>query len=140
MKLLLFFLSTLAACSSTPMSEPIQSVELSQRTRGYQKVITVTEQQTQVSINDKVYSRKTQPQQWKKILEEFQQIKLVDLPSLKTSTKGSQVDAAYITQLTVKTDKQTYQSNTFDHDTPPHALAAVIKTLNASVSGLAPAD
>ncbi|GAA4411430.1 hypothetical protein GCM10023187_37230 [Nibrella viscosa] len=122
------------------MSETIESVTLSQQTRGYQKVITITQQQTQVTINDKVYTRKTQPQQWKQLLENLQSIKLANLPAIKTSIERSAVDAAYSAQVTVKTDKQAYESNFFDHTTPPNELANVVKTIIASAKGIAPEE
>ncbi|GAA4446614.1 hypothetical protein GCM10023189_01930 [Nibrella saemangeumensis] len=129
-----------AACSSTNLSDSVESVTLSEHTRGYRKVITVTQKQTQVTINDKVYSRQTQPQQWKQLLESLRPIRLADLPSIKTRTERSAVDAAYISQVTVLAAEKTYESNFFDHTTPPKELADVVKTINATAQGIVPEE
>lgn len=125
----LFTLLLSALMTLTTAPEPVQSVELSLRTRGVQKVILVTPKQTQVDINGKRTQQATKPAHWKVIMTTLKRIDLTKMASLPADVSRSSVDAALMAHVSVVTANQTYESVTYDHPNAPTALAPLVKAI-----------
>lgn len=123
------FLLMIAGVLTTLQADSIQSVELSLRTRGVNRSIVITAQQTQIDINGQRRQQATSPKQWQAILKALETVKLTEMPSLPTDVSRSAVDAALAAHVTVRTTGQTYESATYDHPNPPAPLAPLVKTM-----------
>ena len=128
---LLIILSLLTGYAPKPT---ITSVELELVTRGSLKSIRMDARKTQIIVNGDTTNVTTPAKYWKQLLKNLKTVRLDSLPMLKTNSERSQVDAAYITHVHVRTTAQLYESPQFDQGTPPRELAPLIKTLIDGIS------
>ena len=119
--LLCVFVSTAATCQP----EAISRVEFTTTTRGYQKQVFITEDSV-IQIVDgrqdenKVLKRKTDPTEWKSLIDAARDIKLDNLPALQSPTSRRTFDGARHSRIKVTTKDKKEFEHSFD-DEAPHA-------------------
>jgi hypothetical protein len=140
MKLLsLFFLTIfLGKGCDAQKQQDLQTtvIEYVANTRGFYKKITVQNQMVLVSKdrkgNDKPVQIKISDSDWKKLIADFQEINLDEVPNLKAPSEKRFYDGAAIANLKIIHKDKTYESTNFDHGNPP----AEIKKLVVLINGL----
>lgn len=128
-----FFLLTAAepACrqKSATDSTTVESILLTEFTRGTNRSIEVTPTHTTVRVNDTEESAPTPAETWHSLAQQVADLPVASLPKIPILSKKHQVDAALHATLTVVADDSTYTSDTFDHNAPPEQLRALVDSL-----------
>lgn len=127
MILILLFSSN---CSSqTKTTENIEKIELSERTRGHQRFITITSNLQDIAINDKTSKEKTDPKIWKKINKTSKSLNLNNISKLVAPANKRFHDAAMMSQITITAKGKKYVSIPFDSGNPPKELKEIYQIL-----------
>lgn len=125
-------LALLMAISTAP-AERVLSVELTLQTRGTRKSVTITPAQTVVQINEAQRQERTTPARWRAVVQSLSNVPLNRIATLEVLADKQAVDAAFAATLRVKTDRQTYESTTFDYPNAPELLKPLLKAIRAGV-------
>jgi hypothetical protein len=139
MKILsLIFLSLfLGKGCGTAQKQDMEStvVEYIANTRGFYQKITI--QNHKVSISRDRSGKATADEskisdaEWKELVVLFQDIKLEELPKLKSPTEKRFYDGAAIANLKVTYKGKIYESSNFDHGIPPAEIAKFVEKVNS---------
>ncbi len=116
-----------------PKPSEILSIKLTESTRGTFRSIIVTYKNRTISFNNDQQELPTKPNDWKKIVREVEKLSIPKLNEIKVTSKRHQVDAALHATLTLETTEGTFTTPTFDHNTPPEELEAVIACLYSQI-------
>lgn len=138
MKLLsLFFLTIfLGKGCDAQKQQDLQTtvIEYVANTRGFYKKITVQNQMVLVSKdrkgNDKPVQIKISDSDWKKLIADFQEINLDEVPNLKAPSEKRFYDGAAIANLKIIHKDKTYESTNFDHGNPPAEIKNLVVLIN----------
>ena len=138
MKLLsLFFLTIfLGKGCDAQKQQDLQTtvIEYVANTRGFYKKITVQNQMVLVSKdrkgNDKPVQIKISDSDWKKLIADFQEINLDEVPNLKAPSEKRFYDGAAIANLKIIYKDKTYESTNFDHGNPPAEIKKLVVLIN----------
>lgn len=138
MKLLsLFFLTIfLGKGCDAQKQQDLQTtvIEYVANTRGFYKKITVQNQMVLVSKdrkgNDKPVQIKISDSDWKKLIADFQEINLNEVPNLKAPSEKRFYDGAAIANLKIIHKDKTYESTNFDHGNPPAEIKKLVVLIN----------
>ena len=138
MKLLsLFFLTIfLGKGCDAQKQQDLQTtvIEYVANTRGFYKKITVQNQMVLVSKdrkgNDKPVQIKISDSDWKKLIADFQEINLDEVPNLKAPSDKRFYDGAAIANLKIIHKDKTYESTNFDHGNPPAEIKKLVVLIN----------
>lgn len=138
MKLLsLFFLTIfLGKGCDAQKQQDLQTtvIEYVANTRGFYKKITVQNQMVLVSKdrkgNDKPVQIKISDSDWKKLIADFQEINLDEVPNLKAPSEKRFYDGAAIANLKIIHKDKTYKSTNFDHGNPPAEIKKLVVLIN----------
>ena len=138
MKLLsLFFLTIfLGKGCDAQKQQDLQTtvIEYVANTRGFYKKITVQNQMVLVSKdrkgNDKPVQIKISDSDWKKLIADFQEINLNEVPNLKAPSEKRFYDGAAIANLKIIYKDKTYESTNFDHGNPPAEIKKLVVLIN----------
>ena len=138
MKLLsLFFLTIfLGKGCDAQKQQDLQTtvIEYVANTRGFYKKITVQNQMVLVSKdrkgNDKPVQIKISYSDWKKLIADFQEINLDEVPNLKAPSEKRFYDGAAIANLKIIHKDKTYESTNFDHGNPPAEIKKLVVLIN----------
>ncbi|MFC6877435.1 hypothetical protein ACFQZF_03630 [Flavobacterium myungsuense] len=138
MKLLsLFFLTIfLGKGCDAQKQQDLQTtvIEYVANTRGFYKKITVQNQTVLVSKdrkgNDKPVQIKISDSDWKKLIADFQEINLDEVPNLKAPSEKRFYDGAAIANLKIIHKDKTYESTNFDHGNPPAEIKKLVVLIN----------
>lgn len=138
MKLLsLFFLTIfLGKGCDAQKQQDLQTtvIEYVANTRGFYKKITVQNQMVLVSKdrkgNDKPVQIKISDSDWKKLIADFQEINLDEVPNLKAPSEKRFYDGAAIANLKIIHKDKTYESTNFDHGNPPAEIKKLVVLIN----------
>ena len=98
-------------------------------TRGFYEKTWVTKDSVSFSADrslNEVIVSKCQSADWNALIGLVKNINLKDLPELEAPTQMHQVDGAAMATLTIKLNKETYQTNIFDHGHPPKAISGLV--------------
>ena len=111
------------------------SVEYTALSRGFYQKITVKNQQIFVAkdrnSSEIGNSSKINDSDWKELVEDFQKINLNEIQNLKSPTEKRFYDGAAIANLKIVINDKTYESQAFDHGTPPQAIEKLVNKINA---------
>ncbi len=137
MRFSLLFLTYLIVLSSEPAcqrpsgdtADTVESILLTEFTRGTNRSIEVTRTQTTVRVNDTEETTPTPPATWQSLAQQVANLPFPTLAKIPILSKKHQVDAALHATLTVATRDSTYTSDTFDHNAPPEPLRALVDSL-----------
>ena len=138
MKLLsLFFLTIfLGKGCDAQKQQDLQTtvIEYVANTRGFYKKITVQNQRVLVSKDrkgdDKPVQIKISDSDWKKLIADFQEINLDEVPNLKAPSEKRFYDGAAIANLKIIHKDKTYESTNFDHGNPPAEIKKLVVLIN----------
>ena len=138
MKLLsLFFLTIfLGKGCDAQKQEDLETtvIEYVANTRGFYKKITVQNQMVLVTKdrkgNDKPVQIKISDSDWKKLIADFQEINLDEVPNLKAPSEKRFYDGAAIANLKIIHKDKTYESTNFDHGNPPAEIKKLVVLIN----------
>lgn len=112
-------------------------IEYVANTRGFYKKITVQNQMVLVSKdrkgNDKPVEIKISDSDWKKLITDFQEINLDEIPNLKAPSEKRFYDGAAIANLRITYKDKTYESTSFDHGNPPAEIKKLVVLINQLV-------
>ena len=119
------------ACQQKPTedSDRVESILLTEFTRGTQRSIEVSRTQTKVRLNDTEETTPTPAEIWQELTLQVTDLPYPTLAKIPIISKKHQVDAALHANLTVVTSDSTYTSDTFDHNAPPEQLQAIVDGL-----------
>ncbi|MBO6186088.1 MAG: hypothetical protein J6O88_15620 [Chryseobacterium sp.] len=100
----------------------IETISLSERTRGTIRDFTLSNGKLMSSINGNMNSQKISQNDWSKILEYTEKIDAENISKLEASTTKRFSDAALASHITITKNGTDYQSSTFDSGNPPLEL------------------
>lgn len=112
-------------------------IEYVANTRGFYKKITIQNQMVSVSKDrkgsDKPVQNKIADSDWKKLIADFQEVNLDELPNLKAPSEKRFYDGAAIANLKITYKDKTYESTNFDHGNPPSEIKKLVVQMNALI-------
>ena len=98
-------------------------IEYTANTRGYYQKIVVKDQMVTISKDrdgkDKAIATKISDSDWKDLINYFNDINLDEIKDLKAPTEKRFYDGAAMANLRIIYQGKQYDSQTFDHGTPP---------------------
>lgn len=100
----------------------IETISLSERTRGTIRDFTLSNGKLMSSINGNMNSQEISQNDWSKILEYTEKIDAANISKLEASTTKRFSDAALASHITITKNGTDYQSSTFDSGNPPLEL------------------
>jgi len=110
-------------------------VEYTANTRGFYQKIVVQNQSISVYRDRKEtalpVTEKISAADWKELVTMFQEIDLEGLQSLKAPSEKRYYDGAAIGNLKVDYKEKTYQTDGFDHGTPPLEIARFVTKITS---------
>jgi hypothetical protein len=138
---LLTFLILTVACSARAQNSLVVQLELSKESRGFNEHIRITADSVNVTKEDLKNGKpsiskgwKVAPEEWARLMEVVQSIKLKDLPALPAPSMKRASDAAMHATITVYTkDGKTY-SHGYD-DENPHPSLQELRKLIRNIGG-----
>lgn len=105
-------------------------IEYTATTRGFYQQIVVQNQQYTVGKdrngNEILKKQDISKSDWKKIIDAFQEINLDNIPNLKSPTQKRFYDGAAIANIKIIYKGNTYETNGFDHGTPPAEIEKLV--------------
>lgn len=136
MKVFLILLLGLAIAqkcgSSSPDQEEVTAVVYKAESRGFYLKISVDQQSITrwESRDDQTGTTyMITPDLWHTVISEIGEIALDEMAALETNQSGQVLDRAAIAELTVHTKDKSHTTPSFDHGSPPEAIAGVVKLL-----------
>ena len=110
-------------------------VEYTANTRGFYQKIVIQDQTISV-VTDRNSDANSAPEKisdanWKELIAAFQEIDLEGLPNLKAPSERRFYDGAAIGNLKVTYKDKTYQTDGFDHGTPPIEIARFVTKITS---------
>ena len=110
-------------------------VEYTANTRGFYQKIVVQNQTISVYRDRKEtalpVTEKISEADWKELISMFQEIDLEGLQSLKAPSEKRYYDGAAIGNLKIDYKEKTYQTDGFDHGTPPLEIARFVTKITS---------
>ena len=110
-------------------------VEYTANTRGFYQKIVIQNQTVSVYKDRKEtalpVTEKISAADWKELVAMFQEIDLEGLQSLKAPSEKRYYDGAAIGNLKIDYKEKTYQTDGFDHGTPPLEIARFVTKITS---------
>jgi len=139
MKLLsiLFFTIFLGKGCSAEQKQDIETavIEYTANTRGFYFKIVIQNQTVTISKDrdgkDNPQPVKISDADWKELVSDFQAVHLEGIPDLKSPTQKRFHDGAAIANLKITYKGKTYESQAFDHGTPPGEIAKLVNKVTS---------
>ncbi|WP_347216302.1 hypothetical protein [Chryseobacterium sp.] len=107
----------------------IEKIELTERTRGFHTIITLTPQSKITSFNGEENKYPLSSSEWESISQQAAAIDLSKISTLQAPTTGRHSDQAMIANLMITSNGTTYTSSDFDSGNPPKELEALYKKI-----------
>ncbi|MEJ5102437.1 hypothetical protein [Chryseobacterium sp. MYb328] len=107
----------------------IEKIELTERTRGFHTIITLTPQSKITSFNGEENKSSLSSSEWKSISQQAAAIDLSKISALQAPTTGRYSDQAMIANLMITSNGTTYTSSDFDSGNPPKELEALYQKI-----------
>lgn len=103
----------------------IKKIELTEKTRGTNRIFTFTKNLLSKDINGKKTTSTLSSLQWKNILQITEMIDLQKISTYKSPTTGRYSDAALASTIIITIDDEKYYSSDFDEGKAPKELEAL---------------
>ncbi|KQS94249.1 hypothetical protein [Chryseobacterium sp. Leaf394] len=100
----------------------IQSISLSESTRGTQRVFKVTPGKIETTKNGVVTGSILSDSEWKTLSGQTVKLNLAEISTYPSPTTKRYSDAALASVITIEKDGKTYSSSEFDSGNPPQQL------------------
>ncbi|SIS95041.1 hypothetical protein SAMN05421796_10763 [Chryseobacterium piscicola] len=111
----------------------VQRISLSERTRGTNRLFTITSDNVETNMNGTITSKSLSSGSWKMISDKIAQLNLNELQSYQSPTTKRYSDAALASQITIEKDGKTYGSSDFDSGNPPEELKDLYLSIQNTV-------
>lgn len=113
----------------------VEKIELSEKTRGTNRLITFTPNSLSVDLNGNIQSSTFSSNDWKAINTEIELLDLSRISAYKAPTTDRFTDAALASIIKIYADGDIYESTTFDSGKPPTELESLyIKLQTRSIN------
>lgn len=113
-------------------NEKIEKIEITEKTRGTNRVISFTPISKTVSINGNITITKLSSIEWENIMKQAATIDLSKISLLESPTTNRYSDRALSSSISIISNKENYQSSDFDAGNPPKELNILYNTLIGS--------
>lgn len=107
----------------------IQKIEITEQTRGTNRIITFIPSTRNTSVNGNVSVDVLSAAAWESIVKQAEQIDLDQIASFRSSSEGRFGDRAFASTILITADGKVYESSTFDSGVPPKELESLYKEL-----------
>ncbi|WP_262149305.1 hypothetical protein [Chryseobacterium foetidum] len=111
----------------------IQSISLSESTRGTQRLFTITPGKVETNKNGAVESKILSDLEWKSVSEQTAELNLAEISTYPSPTTKRYSDAAMASVITIEKDGKTYSSAEFDSGNPPQQLRDLYMSIQNAV-------
>ncbi len=128
---------TAIASDQSQTSDKLDKIELTERTRGTNRLITFSKNKLTVNLNGNIATSPITSQDWKSISQELSFIQLEKINTYESPTTGRYSDAALASTITIGIDGKIYSSLGFDSGQPPAELKSLYNKLKKITSVLA---
>lgn len=123
-------LLTISSCKSkTVFSEKsiskVEKISLSERTRGTNRIFTLSNGKLESSINGIISNKEISQNDWSKTTDFADKIKLEEISKLEAPSTKRYSDAALASVITITKNETEYQSSAFDSGNPPAELKSL---------------
>ncbi|ALR31442.1 hypothetical protein ATE47_13350 [Chryseobacterium sp. IHB B 17019] len=117
----------------------IDKIELTERTRGINRIIIYTSTSKMFSDNGQETKEKLLPAEWEKIIKVATLIDLSKISSFQAPTTGRFSDKALASTVIITSNGKTYESGSFDAGIPPKELEELYLLLKGKIQKFKPA-
>lgn len=100
----------------------IEKIELTEQTRGFQTIITLTPKSKTTVFNGEETNKPMSSSDWERISKQAAAIDLPKISTLEAPTTGRNSDQAMISTLIITSNGTPYTSANFDSGNPPKEL------------------
>lgn len=107
----------------------IEKIEITEQTRGTNRLISFTPGSKTTSVNGTVSVDVLSAAAWENIVKQAELIDLDKIASLKSPSEGRFGDRAFASTILVTSGGKTYESSTFDSGVPPKELESLYREL-----------
>lgn len=123
--------------STTNITNPVQKqkieqIKLTERTRGFSKIIVFTPSSKTINNNEEIVNAKMSPSEWNTVSKLAETIDLSRISGLQSPTTGRYSDQALASTIIISSNGTEYTSATFDSGFPPKELEALYSTIIGS--------
>ena len=115
--------------SNKPIETEVESVSLSESTRGTQRIYTLTKDKLEISLNGIISNETLTKDEWSTIMNKIDQIKIESLSTYEAPTSKRFSDAAFTSVLNIKKNGENFESLGFDSGNPPGELKELYNEL-----------
>ncbi|WP_131707626.1 hypothetical protein [Chryseobacterium angstadtii] len=113
----------------------IQKVEITEQTRGTNRLITFTPGSKTTSVNGNVSVDVLSAAAWESIVKQAEMVNLDKISSLAAPSEGRFGDRAFASTILITADGKVYESSTFDSGVPPKELDSLYRELFKEIKG-----
>lgn len=113
--------------------QKIEKFEITERTRGTNRIITFTPDSKIISTNGNITTTPLSSDEWKNITESAHSIELSKIASFSSPTTDRYSDKALASTMTIFTNGKEYTSSVFDAGKPPKELETLYKKLQYNI-------
>ena len=106
-------------------NEELKEIEYHIFSRGYEVIIKINEDTTNLIINSESEISKT-GMKWSNLIEILDEINLNQIENIAAPTENFANDASLAAKLIIHNEKTIYESKTFDNKNPPQELVKLI--------------
>lgn len=119
----------IAASNGLQLEPKIEKIEVTEQTRGTNRLITFTPNSKITSVNGNVTTSILQAASWENIVKHAEIIDLSKISSFQSPTQGRFGDRALSSSILITVDGKVYESSSFDVGNPPKELENLYNSL-----------
>ncbi|WP_267402264.1 MULTISPECIES: hypothetical protein [unclassified Chryseobacterium] len=117
----------------TSKNSKIEKIQITEQTRGTNKLITFTPLSKTISVNGETTTSSITSEKWQNIDKEASLIDLEKISTYESPTTGRFSDRALASSIIISVDGKQYKSSSFDAGMPPKELEALYNVLNNGI-------
>jgi len=107
----------------------IQKIELTERTRGTNRIFTFEPASLNISLNGTATQRALSPADWENVTKQAALINVSKISTYTAPTTGRYSDSALASTIIITAAGKTYESSSFDAEIPPKELEGLYQLL-----------
>lgn len=119
----------------TQKNEKIDKIEITEKTRGTNRIISFTPTSKIVSVNGNITTTELSSIEWQNILKQITTIDLSKISLLESPTTNRYSDKALSSKISIISNGKNYQSLDFDAGSPPKDLENLYNVLMVNSKG-----
>jgi len=121
--------SSVGQLNTVQKSSDIKKIEVTERTRGTNRIITFIPGSKITSVNGSESVATLSSTDWNNIIKQVGLIDLSKISTLQSPTEGRATDRALASAIIITTGKETFRSSSFDAGIPPKELEGLYRIL-----------